>query len=106
VHLLDRDACPLELAARVTAYLAGQSARQCGPCLNGLPHLAQTMRKLSRPGADPRVVTELEHVQALVNGRGACKHPDGTVRFVSSTMRVFDTHIDEHLRGYCSKVLR
>jgi len=103
VHLLDQGACPLDVAARVTAYLAGQSARQCGPCLNGLPHMAQTMRRLARPGADPRLLPELERLQVLVTGRGACKHPDGTVRFVASTLRVFDRHVQEHLRGHCDK---
>ena len=103
VHLLDQAACPLDVAARVTAYLAGQSARQCGPCLNGLPHMARTMKRLARPGADPRLVQELERLQVLVAGRGACTHPDGTVRFVASTLRVFDRHVDEHLRGYCDK---
>jgi len=103
VHLLDTATCPLEMAARVTAYLAGQSARQCGPCLNGLPHMARTMNQLARPGADPRLLGELERLQVLVTGRGACKHPDGTVRFVASTLRVFGTHVDEHLRGRCGK---
>jgi len=103
VHLLDNDSCPLEVATRVTAYLANQSARQCGPCLNGLPHMAKTMRGLSRPGADPRLLDQIERLQVLVAGRGACKHPDGTVRFVASTLRVFDRHVDEHLRGYCDK---
>jgi NADH:ubiquinone oxidoreductase subunit F (NADH-binding) len=103
VHLLDRTACPLDVAARVTAYLAGESARQCGPCINGLPRMAETMRRLARPGADPRLLTELDRLKALVTGRGACKHPDGTVRFVASTLRVFDGHVDEHLRGYCGK---
>ena len=106
VHLLDTATCPLEVAARVTAYLADQSARQCGPCLNGLPHMARTMQWLARPGADPRLLDELERLQLLVTGRGACKHPDGTVRFVASTLRVFDAHVDQHLRGYCDKELR
>jgi NADH:ubiquinone oxidoreductase subunit F (NADH-binding) len=101
VHVLDNRSCPLGVAADVTAYLAGQSARQCGPCLNGLPRLAGTMRRLAGPGAGPHLLRELERVQALVTGRGACKHPDGTVRFVASTLRVFERHVDEHLRGYC-----
>jgi NADH:ubiquinone oxidoreductase subunit F (NADH-binding) len=103
VHLLDRDACPLHVSARVTTYLASQSARQCGPCLNGLPHLADTMRRLAQPGADPALLPRLERLQALVTGRGACKHPDGTVCFVASTLRVFGTHVDDHLRGVCGK---
>ncbi|MGY2873336.1 NADH:ubiquinone oxidoreductase subunit F (NADH-binding) [Marmoricola sp. URHA0025 HA25] len=103
VHLLDTDTCPLAMAARVTAYLAGQSARQCGPCLNGLPHMAETLSRIARPGAEPRLVVQLERLNALVAGRGACKHPDGTVRFVASTLRVFDAHVDQHLRGYCDK---
>jgi NADH:ubiquinone oxidoreductase subunit F (NADH-binding) len=102
VHLLDTRACPLDASARVTAYLAGQSARQCGPCLNGLPHLARTMARLARPGADPALLQELDRVQHLVTGRGACKHPDGTVRFVTSTLRVFEAHVREHLHGRCS----
>jgi NADH:ubiquinone oxidoreductase subunit F (NADH-binding) len=106
VHLLDHETCPLDVSARITAYLAGQSARQCGPCLNGLPRMAETMRGLARPGADPRLVPELGRLQALVAGRGACKHPDGTVRFVASTLRVFDQHVDEHLRGYCDRAGR
>jgi NADH:ubiquinone oxidoreductase subunit F (NADH-binding) len=106
VHLLDVTACPLDVAARVTSYLASQSARQCGPCLNGLPHLADTMHRLATPGGGPDLLPRLERLQALVNGRGACKHPDGTVRFVASTLRVFGAHVDRHLSGDCGKERR
>ena len=38
--------CPLELTGRVVDYLAGQSARRCGPCRNGLPALADAVREV------------------------------------------------------------
>jgi hypothetical protein len=37
-----------------------------------------------------------------VNGRGACKLPDGLVRFVSSGLVVFARHIDEHRSRQCA----
>jgi hypothetical protein len=38
----------------------------------------------------------------MVAGRGACKLPDGAVRFVSSGFTVFAEHIDEHrAQGRC-----
>jgi NADH:ubiquinone oxidoreductase subunit F (NADH-binding) len=101
LHVLDRDTCPLGLSASIAGYLAGQSARQCGPCVNGLPHLAQTLQRLAVPGARAGLLTEVERLRGLVHGRGACAHPDGTARFVASTMRVFADHVEDHLGGEC-----
>ena len=54
---LPSDRCGLTEAARVTGYLAAESAGQCGPCLNGLPRIAAAPGRAGRPRpppADPR----------------------------------------------------
>jgi NADH:ubiquinone oxidoreductase subunit F (NADH-binding) len=97
--------CGLTEAARVTRYLAAESAGQCGPCLNGLPRIAAALAELAGPGHRRQTLTDLKRwsgPQNLVEGRGACHHPDGTVRFVRSALAVFEPEIRRHARGHCS----
>jgi len=99
---LPPDRCGLAETARVLRYLAAESAGQCGPCLNGLPRMAGAFTELSRPGADPRCVADLERWSGLVAGRGACHHPDGTVRLLRSALAVFSGEVGQHLAGWCT----
>ncbi len=91
--------CPVTVTARITAYLAEQSARRCGPCLNGLPALAEQVRALAEGEPDPDRVRALCR---LVEGRGACAHPDGTARLVRSLLDELAEQVDAHLVGECS----
>ncbi|MCX6395335.1 MAG: hypothetical protein NTV23_02490 [Propionibacteriales bacterium] len=91
-------ACGLTYTAQVTRYLAGESAGRCGPCFNGLPALATAFGDL----AAGRVGADVQELADLVRGRGACAHPDGTVRLVSSAWTVFEAEIALHRVGRCS----
>jgi NADH:ubiquinone oxidoreductase subunit F (NADH-binding) len=101
---LPAGSCGLIETARVVRYLAGESAGQCGPCLNGLPAIAGGLAELA--GSRPRRQTRLdvERWAGLVVGRGACAHPDGTVRLVRSALQVFADELSEHERGRCSRI--
>ena len=90
--------CPVERTGRVVSYLASQSARRCGPCLNGLPALAAALEGVVQGRAG---LTEVQRLGDLVDGRGACAHPDGTVRLVRSMVAAFGDEVLRHVRGDC-----
>ncbi|MFF0488450.1 NADH-ubiquinone oxidoreductase-F iron-sulfur binding region domain-containing protein [Nocardia sp. NPDC004068] len=99
LRILTRDECGLRATADITAYLAAQSAGQCGPCRNGLPPIAGALTHLAHGGpGDPR---EIEYLTGLVDGRGTCHHPDGTARLVRSALTAFADDVTLHRKGLC-----
>lgn len=96
---LPHGACGVMETARVATYLAAQSAGQCGPCLNGLPAIAKALRSLALGPWDDRTLGHLDRWLTVVPGRGACRHPDGAVRFVVSAMAAFDADVQAHRAG-------
>jgi NADH:ubiquinone oxidoreductase subunit F (NADH-binding) len=99
---LPAERCGLAETARVVRYLALESAGQCGPCFNGLPRMAGAMAELAGPRPARQAHADLQRWSGLVAGRGACHHPDGTVRLVRSALQVFAAEIDHHADGYCT----
>ena len=103
VAAVPTDGCGLLELARVTRWLANQNAGQCGPCVNGLPAIADAVAALYHGDRHRVAERNLNRWMDMVNGRGACKHPDGVVRFVSSGLHVFAEDIQRHRHnGPCS----
>jgi NADH:ubiquinone oxidoreductase subunit F (NADH-binding) len=103
VVLLPTGVCPLVEVARVARYMEGEGAGQCGPCVNGLDVLATQLELLAhRPHSLHGGTSAFPTLCGLVEGRGACHHPDGVARFVRSALSVFGDHAALHLqRGPC-----
>ena len=104
VLALPAGACGLRETARIASYLAGETAGQCGPCINGLPRIAEAMAELAGPRPGGQVRADVERWAGLVSGRGACAHPDGSVRFVRSALEVFSAELAQHAGGRCTAV--
>jgi NADH:ubiquinone oxidoreductase subunit F (NADH-binding) len=98
LYVLPPGACGLVEAARILRYLASQGAQQCGPCMFGLPAIADDLSQLAsaRPEGDP--LGRMQRRFGQIAGRGACRHPDGAVRMAASALRAFGADAHAHAR--------
>jgi len=103
VGLLPAGVCGVSATAEIMAFLAKESAGQCGPCLHGLQAIGDATRRVAdgRAGADE--IGRIERWTSLVDGRGACHHPDGAAQLMVSALNVFGDEFGHHTRtGRCS----
>jgi NADH:ubiquinone oxidoreductase subunit F (NADH-binding) len=102
VLLLSEHACPVAETARIARWLAEQSAGQCGPCVHGLDAIAGAIEEVTDGSATAGMGERIARWCTLASGRGACRHPDGAVRFITSALRVFAEEFADHTRhGRC-----
>jgi NADH:ubiquinone oxidoreductase subunit F (NADH-binding) len=98
IGVLPHDRCGIAETARLVTYLAGESAGQCGPCVHGLPVLAEGMTAVARGSGARRALRHVRRTAEALPGSGACAHPDGVVRLVHSTLEVFGDDLIRHRR--------
>jgi NADH:ubiquinone oxidoreductase subunit F (NADH-binding) len=91
-------ACGLAESARILRWLADETAGQCGPCVFGLPAIAEDFAAIAACRAGAPVYRRLRRRLSVIPGRGACRHPDGAVRLAASALRVFGPHLNAHER--------
>lgn len=94
--------CGIRETDRVLAFLAHETAGQCGPCHVGLPAITETFHSVAIGQARPAALDLLARWSNDVRGRGACRHPDGATLFLASAMEVFAADLRHHVRhGAC-----
>jgi len=107
VITLPASSCLLAETAGVVRYLAGEGAGQCGPCVFGLPALADAMADLAYHGGRGRALARLASLLPLVERRGACRHPDGATQLIRSALRTARDDARQHdTAGPCAGVRR
>ena len=100
LHLLPRGTCGLRESGRVLAWLAAQGARQCGPCAFGLPAMASALNDVADNGS-LEALAQLQRWGDQIEGRGACRHPDGAVNLARSAAVAFPEELQRHRKGAC-----
>ncbi len=95
---LPEGTCPAGEVVRVARWMAAESAGQCGPCVLGLPSLADALGQ-AVGGGGQRALDAVRDRMRAVERRGACSHPDGTARFVASALATFPDEFAGHAGG-------
>jgi len=100
LHVLPLDSCGIATTAAIVRYLAGESAGQCGPCMFGLPAIAEDLTTIANGPAQPHHAERLRRRLGIIPGRGACTHPDAAANLAASALRVFADDLRRHLDGH------
>ena len=98
VAFLANDRCGVRATSRIMDYMAGQSAGQCGPCVFGLRAIADATARLATGRPERDDLERIERWSRQLAGRGACRHPDGAVGQLLSSLRVFGPEWEVHQR--------
>jgi NADH:ubiquinone oxidoreductase subunit F (NADH-binding) len=102
--VLPAEVCGLAVTSAIVAYLAGESAGQCGPCMFGLPAVASDLTALAEGAPSSStdrtgLLDRLHRRLGVIPGRGGCAHPDGATRLAASALRVFADDVAAHAAG-------
>jgi NADH:ubiquinone oxidoreductase subunit F (NADH-binding) len=98
VSFLPANVCGVFATAQIMAFMATQSAGQCGPCVFGLRAIADASAKLSGGTASIGELDNVSRWTGQIAGRGACHHPDGAVGLMASALEVFRDEFAHHAR--------
>src|SRR3989475_7970685 len=96
IGVLPATRCGVCDTAWIMRYLALESSAQCGPCFFGLRALSDACSRMAERGTNRDDLARLKRWAIEVQGRGACKHPDGAVTFLRSALSTFADGFASH----------
>jgi NADH:ubiquinone oxidoreductase subunit F (NADH-binding) len=103
VGLLPTERCGVSATAEIMAFMATESAGQCGPCVFGLRAIGAATHRVANGAAGGGELGDIERWVSQNPGRGACRHPDGAMQLMASALEVFGDEFIHHARtGRCS----
>ncbi|GAA3047991.1 NADH-ubiquinone oxidoreductase-F iron-sulfur binding region domain-containing protein [Streptomyces glomeratus] len=102
LHFLHPRDCPVAVATEAAAYLAAQSARQCGVCVAGTRALAGTLTAVARGEAGGDTADKLHRWSRQLPGRGACGLLDAAARVVGTLLAHFPDRVHAHSGSVCA----
>ena len=107
IAVLPRSLCGVAETSRIIAFLARESAGQCGPCMHGLPAMSELLHSVAIGRGGRRSVETLTRWANEIRGRGACRHPDGATLLLASALEVFADDVRRHVQhGACRASLQ
>jgi len=101
--LLGPDDCPVDAAADAVTYLAAESARQCGVCINATAGMAGVLGSLRVGASSADDLARMDGWTQKVPGRGACALVDAAARMAGSLLREFPDEVAAHLARPCPR---
>jgi NADH:ubiquinone oxidoreductase subunit F (NADH-binding) len=95
-------ACPLAVAASLTAFYQREACGQCPPCTIGSASLARIVRGFEEGGSRPRDLRDLAEVAAFMGGHGYCAHGRTAAEVTTGIVRHLGAAFAAHLAaGRC-----
>jgi NADH:ubiquinone oxidoreductase subunit F (NADH-binding) len=102
VFVLGDQVCPLVHVSVILDDAAQESAGQCGPCMFGVPAVADDMARLAFGTLAVADMSRLTGRLGLLPGRGACRFPDGVAGYARTALTAFAPEVQRHLQGTCT----
>jgi NADH:ubiquinone oxidoreductase subunit F (NADH-binding) len=86
ITALGSDVDPVQVAADIAAWYAGESAQQCGVCINGTQAIRDAVAQLAAGTPDDALRDKLARWGTQLPGRAACAFLDGAATLARSVV--------------------